>query len=399
MGTAEVVEYEGVKVRVKPRSDGRTVLYWREAGKGRSTTYKKKADAMKEALSLAKQLARGQGGLVVTHEQAQIVTKVLALAGTQSPFLWLSQIEACQAKLKGASIAQATNHFVAGGMLSLVRVPFPVARERFMKRYDKSGIYTKGSMRRTLLAFERAHGDFDVLDFTADLLQEWIEKVAVAETTFNAQLGYWKTFLGSCREWKYLPKGEKTAAELISKKREPDRIPPIFRPAEAQAIVDALPMDLMPAFVIGAWMGTRPLAELRKMEWRYFDWERGYYELTTQAAGKTMRARFIPIPENVKAMLAPWREAQGRCVRHSDSWKLCKFITEHALLPPETGGVWPPDILRHSSISYMLADGVSISVTAERHGNSETIIRKKYRRPLRKEDAVAWYGIVRRAEG
>jgi hypothetical protein len=54
---------------------------------------------------------------------------------------------------------------------------------------------------------------------------------------------------------------------------------------------------------------------------------------------------------------------------------------------------WPQDVMRHSYISYRLAQGHGRGQVAEWAGNSESEIRKSYRRPLRKEDGDAWFGV------
>lgn len=136
-------------------------------------------------------------------------------------------------------------------------------------------------------------------------------------------------------------------------------------------------------------MGLRPESELRKIEWEHFDWERGYLHVAPDATNKVHQARYVPIPANVKAMLCDWLGAKKR--KGKISGRMHVGVISKMLRDKDIIKKWPIDVMRHNSISYMLASGESISVVAERHGNSADEVRKPYRRPLMKQDADQWY--------
>ena len=50
--------------------------------------------------------------------------------------------------------------------------------------------------------------------------------------------------------------------------------------------------------------------------------------------------------------------------------------------------------MRHSCFSYLIAKGERKHQVAEWAGNPEGIIRKRYGRPLRKEDGEAWFAVA-----
>ena len=52
------------------------------------------------------------------------------------------------------------------------------------------------------------------------------------------------------------------------------------------------------------------------------------------------------------------------------------------------------DVMRHSFCSYRLAQTQNIGMVAEEAGNSPSIIRKHYRRPLKREDGDVWFAIT-----
>ncbi|WP_156345508.1 site-specific integrase [Verrucomicrobium spinosum] len=206
----------------------------------------------------------------------------------------------------------------------------------------------------------------------------------------NNRIDTWRTFLNKCRKWNYWPKGEKHPAELVERAVEPDKIPEIFTVEQAQKILDSVPLKRIPYVVIGGWLGLRP-TEMTRIFWeRDWDWERRYLHVPPDVARKTMRERYVPIPDAAYEMLAPWRGAKGKCCLTHDREYISKDLRDAGVIEE-----WPQDVLRHSSISYRIAKGDSIGLVAEHHGNSETEIRQSYRRPLRKEDGEAWFSLRR----
>ena len=127
-----------------------------------------------------------------------------------------------------------------------------------------------------------------------------------------------------------------------------------------------------------------------------WDWQRGYLDIGPHVALKTMQQRFVPIPDNVRALLqeraknAKWGRLTAKfCTRVHDQRSLIALLRQHGIL-----SIWPQDIMRHSYISYRLAQGHNRGQVAEWAGNSETVIRSRYRRPLMKEDGAAWFAIT-----
>lgn len=390
MAGAEIVDVQGAVVRITERADGRFKVAWRIAGKQRSTTAMTLEAARTVAKRKAKDLSASQGGAVVTNEERELVEKLHKVAGSRSAFSVLAQLEDFVKRLGGWDHLQRAIHFYEqSGMAKVERRTFTMAKHDFMERYLKRSRWTRAGLRKELDAFDRAHPGFIVCDLEELQLQRWLDRGDPAPRYFNNRLSTWRTFLNRCRQWNVWPKGEKHPGEMIGKVTEADRIPPIWTVEQAQAIVDALPERRLPYVVIGCWMGLRPLSELLNIHWdQHFDWERRYLHVTPEAAEKTSDERFVPIPENAWEMLRPWHQAKGRCCQTHDREEISKLLREKGLIK-----AWPQDVMRHSSISYAIAAGKTIGKVAEEHANSEGIIRKRYRRALRREDGEAWYRV------
>ena len=61
--------------------------------------------------------------------------------------------------------------------------------------------------------------------------------------------------------------------------------------------------------------------------------------------------------------------------------------------------VWQKNALRHSFISYRVADTQNVNQTALECGNSPSIIFKHYRELVRPAEAKKWFGIAPEADG
>lgn len=392
MADVEIVEYNGMRARVLERSDGRYKVYWREARREKSTTLTLKKDAMKKAEKVVRHLASSQGGRLLTADDAELAALVKKHAGTRSPFVWVNEAADAEKRLKGvATLSQAARHFEESGMI-VERVKLATARIRFLGGYDDSPPDTSASMRKVINALHTRFSGADLLDLTPEMIEAFCaakRKGKVAPKTFNNRLGYVRTFLNCCRDWKMLPDKIDHAADLVKRRKEPDRIPEIFTPEVAAAALMVLPEYLVPTFVVGNWMGLRPRAELRQVEWEHFDWSPGgHLHVTLAVARKTMRERFPPIPDNVRVLLKRWRHAKGKVSGRGHIEKISKILRKDGIIKR-----WPADVMRHSYISYQLAAGHGIGQVAEWAGTSEKKIRKNYRRPLRKQDAKKWSAI------
>lgn len=386
----DTVSYTSHRATITRRGDGLYVARWREAGKGKNTTAKT-LDRVKElAKARLRDIAKKQSGRVMTIADAELVELTKRLAGQRSPFVWLHEVEDAQKRLKGrATLSQAVAHYEAAGMLNLHRVTLLDARSRFLAVYRPEGMDSVSSMRKAITGFAEAHPGIMVHEISVEMLEPWLKRNGIGESTFNNRRGFWITFMNFCRgNLKCLPATAKHAAELLPRMKEGDRVPPIFTPEVARAALKALPDHYKPTFIVGCWLGLRPESELRKIEWQHFDWKRGYLHIVIEVARKVRRERFVPIPSNVRAMLRPFMQPTGKVSGREHVSRISGILRAAKVIE-----VWPQDIMRHSSISYAIAAGKGIGQVAEEHGNSESIIKRRYRRPLNRHDAKQWFAI------
>ncbi len=107
-------------------------------------------------------------------------------------------------------------------------------------------------------------------------------------------------------------------------------------------------------------------------------------------ARPTSARRLVPLSENLKAWLAPWRHETGKIISLSDYAGALNDIAVKAQNPDG----WRQNGLRHSYISYRVALTGDVARTALESGNSPKMIFRHYREVVHKEASKAWFAIT-----
>jgi integrase len=115
---------------------------------------------------------------------------------------------------------------------------------------------------------------------------------------------------------------------------------------------------ILPMLAIGAFGGIRS-AEIQRLTWADVKWDRGHIVISGRIA-KNRARRLVPLADNLKAWLAPWREARGAIVPVSDP---SGAMSDTAIKAGVPGG-WRQNGLRHSFISYRVAETGDVARTA-----------------------------------
>jgi integrase len=403
----EVVAYGGVSARIKPRSNGFYSITWREAKKGRSTTAVSLDGARKIAKAKVRELAGKAGSRMVSTLEAEAVDGLKAVIGSRSLPAVVEQLKDLVQRVGGFQhVTRACENYLKAGHGRLDRAPVNEAVTRFLGLHAKSATLYRDGMKKELQAGVVSFGAVSVCDLDAVMLEAFISRLnedgsEPGARYFNNRLATWKTFLNRCREWGMLLREERHAGETIKRRKEADRVPEIWGVDQAAQILRVVKAELNESLnyvVTGCWMGLRPF-EMRRVTAGMWDWTQGYLDVGSHVALKTMQQRFVPIPPNVRELLyerltadmrwgLKYRRTAKHIVRADDQVFVSAMLRERGLI-----NEWPQDVMRHSYISYRLAQGHGRGQVAEWAGNSESEIRKSYRRPLRKEDGDKWFQI------
>ena len=196
----------------------------------------------------------------------------------------------------------------------------------------------------------------------------------------------------------YVTKGA-VDVESIAVAREKATDIEIFRPEEMERILAAAEQKpgLIPYLAIGAFAGLRT-AEIQRLDWAEVRLDDRFIEVKASKA-KTASRRLVPITRNLKAWLVPHKKATG---------PVCDYVTLSHQLGRLTDAVndawskekepgkfeWKHNALRHSFISYRVADIQNVAQVALEAGNSPRMVFSNYRELVRPVDAKKWFAIT-----
>jgi integrase len=124
----------------------------------------------------------------------------------------------------------------------------------------------------------------------------------------------------------------------------------IYSPEEIASLLSAAPWEFVPMLALGAFAGLRT-AEAERIEWPDIDLAGGWITIGRDKA-KTRSRRLVPILPNLRAWLSPYASEKGHVWKGS-----AKDLQDaRAATVKAAGTSWKDNALRHSFISYRLAD-------------------------------------------
>lgn len=205
------------------------------------------------------------------------------------------------------------------------------------------------------------------------------------------------------RERGYLPE-KKTAAQTLEKPIVSGKMPATWTPKEMRTLLSACPSNYLPWLVLAGFAHFRqeeliidPGSDKSPLDWSDFQWHRNIIIVrpeTAKARKNTSGKRIVPILPIVRAWLYPMRKDSGPVCpadppyKARDAGRPSLTSTLGALV-----GGWRSNALRHSSISYRVAQ-IGVAQTALEAGNSEAEIKKDYLDAKGRDEADAWYALL-----
>ena len=185
----------------------------------------------------------------------------------------------------------------------------------------------------------------------------------------------------------YLPKGN-GRIEAVAVAREENGDIEIFTPAELEQLFKTAwsKPELIPFLAIAAFAGLRH-AEITRLEWPEIRLDEGFIEVKARKA-KTASRRLVPITPNLRAWLEPLQQVSGHVVQHENMPNQIQWLAYHSKVS------WKHNALRHSFISYRLAQVQNTAQVALEAGNSPQMVFQHYRELVRPADAEKWFGIT-----
>lgn len=222
---------------------------------------------------------------------------------------------------------------------------------------------------------------------TAGDLDAWLRGMGHTVRTRKNALVSLTTLFRFARGLGYLPKNVPTEAESVTRPKSKAGKIEIVTPGELATILAAADTDERKIyFALGAFTGIRA-TELSRLEWKDINLRARHVEIGAEKA-KTATRRLVPICDTLYLWLLPYAKRKGHVF---SSQRSAERLVEWA---GKVVGKWPKNCLRHSFVSYRVAQTQNVAQTALEAGNSPKIVFSNYRALVTPSEAQKWFAVA-----
>jgi integrase len=227
----------------------------------------------------------------------------------------------------------------------------------------------------------------DVNQIAPDDVVCFFEHLRLSPRSHNNFLRAIRTFFRFAQRHEWLSK-EVDLLERVEKQTEKRTPVEIFTPSQLAAILEKASPQVAPCIALAAFAGLRS-AEILRLDWSDIERRPGFVEIAAHKA-KTAARRIVPISENLSRWLAMAPRNGARV------WPDTKDSFFKAMRRAANNGKikWKQNALRHSFISYRLAELQDVNRVALEAGNSPQMIFRHYRELATPEQARTWFAIA-----
>jgi len=351
------------------------------------------AEAKQAAKEACLKIANGQqmalelkNGDRMTYLRA---TEALAPIGVPMDTACREYAESFQLLNGRGSVVEAVRYYLKTHNVQLPTIDTAKAVEEMLAQSQADGKSPERihQLRTYLERFKEAFTG-NLADVTSSTIQGFLTAMSASERTKKNCRDVLRTFFKWCAARGYLTRtGPDDLMEHVPNYRN-KRVGKIaiFTPEEIGRLIEKADDRLLPYLVIGAFAGLRG-EEMKRLDWSEIDLADGFIEVTADKS-KTDTRRLVPIKDNLKAWLQPLAKQRG---------PVCPFknvVNQLVQLAADAKVDWKKNGLRHSFISYRVAECADVPRVADESGNSPTIIRTNYLQRVKPKQAQAWFGIM-----
>jgi integrase len=281
----------------------------------------------------------------------------------------------------------------------------PEAVKEMLEAKEKEGsskAYMK-ALRVYLKKFETSFKS-QLMSVTAGDVGDFLRQMGGSPRSRNNARQVLGAFYKFAKERGWVPRDHDVVG-LVPKFKQKSGAIEIFTPWELVQFLNSVRDELVPFMAIGAFAGLRH-AEIARLDWREVRLADRFIEVTA-GKSKTASRRLVPITDNLVKWLKDHVQKEGRVVPFDNVNKQIGWLvrdTNKALKdeakkagknPDKVGNLkWKKNALRHSFISYRLAEIQAAAQVALEAGNSPQIIFQHYRELVRPNDAKSWFSIT-----
>jgi integrase len=227
----------------------------------------------------------------------------------------------------------------------------------------------------------------EVGDVTAADLQRFFDGLKLGAQSHNNFLRVLNSFFEHCKRRRCVRKDWDEIAAIDAMKRKASDVE-IYTPDEIKKLIDCTKNGYRLFILLGAFAGLRS-AEISRLDWSAINFTTGFIELKAGNT-KTGSRRLIPIAPNLYEWLKGYYKSSGLvCPSYTGS-----FYRDLGSAVEKAGAKWKANALRHSFISYRLAETQSANQVALEAGNSPAMIFKHYRELVTPAQAKQYFAVT-----
>jgi integrase len=400
-GSVTVKIYSGAN-RVSGISyDQFTVVYY-DGVQRKKKTFATLGDAKREANLTATKLANGENQVLRLTSTDRTV--YLEAVGQLRPFalplnLAVQEYTSAIKQLpEGTTLKEAVDFFRRRNPTSLQKRSVRQVVDEMLatKRTANLSVVHLKDLECRLNRFADAF-QMNIGSVSGTLIQKWIDGLRRSSRTKHNYLRVTAALFNFAIKRKYLPKDAVEEIEAVQQTKEDTGEIEIFTPGEMQEILIAARPEMVPWLAIGGFAGLRS-AEIQRLDWSEVNLVDRHIEIKASKS-KTAARRLVPITDNLAAWLAPYAQRAGKLTEYASWWnQFGKLAAEVSRLREERGQPckfeWRHNALRHSFISYRVADIQNVAQVALEAGNSPQMVFKNYRQLVTPSAAKAWFAII-----
>ena len=350
-------------------------------------------EATSEAKAKAAQLSRGDvDAAQLTGKDRLVYGRAVEAVKEHGAPLDAVAIEYAQARklLDGVSLIDAARFYSRHYGHGIARKSVAEAVDAMIaakKAKGVSAVYLADLRYRLGVLKEAFHCDVNAL--TPDDLKAFFESQAakLSARSHNNFLRTIKTFLRFAQNHGWLSK-EVDLLSRVEKRSERPTPVEIFTPAQVAALLKYASPDISPCLALSAFAGLRS-EEVLRLDWSDVERRPGFIEVAAHKA-KTQARRIVPISDNLARWLAIAARKGEHIWRHSKAW----FFEAMRTTAGAANITWKQNALRHSWISYRLAEIQDVNRVALEAGNSPQMIFRHYLELATPEQARTWFSIA-----
>ena len=240
-----------------------------------------------------------------------------------------------------------------------------------------------------------AHFKCDIDSITTAQIEEFLNGMSLSPRSFINFRRVLNTLFEFAKRRSYLPR-DNHVMEQVERLRDAGGDIEIYKPGEMARLLKAADQDFLPCLALGGFAGLRS-SEIERISWAEIDLSDGFIEIK-RGKTKTKTRRIVPITDNLAIWLKACGRSDGQVWPHGhdsfyDAQQETVARTEDKSKKP-VRLKWKTNALRHSFISYRLAEIQNANQVALESGNSVSVIFGHYRELVRPKDAKAWFNLI-----